>query len=278
MDVDEEYRDEMESVNWDDFEEVDGEDSSSGSSEDDSSSDWDTGDDGDDEGMQWSSEEEDVSPQDATTRMSRRVRKTIDDWHRHRYEAPRNQNHRPPGSLLHTLTVYKYERPDHFRCDLRVTPATFDALHDRIAPDPIFYNNSNNEQMPIDHQLAITLFRFGHSGNGASVARVAAWAGYSAGAVLLATKRVMIALLRHDLQGEVFTFPTAEEKEEAKKWVESQSCKAWRGGWLMVDGTLIPLYARPYWYGESYYDRKSNYSLNFQVCLLSILRARAWWS
>lgn len=270
MDADEQDRDGMESVNWDDFEELDGEDNSSGPSEDDSSSDWDTGDDGDDEGMEWSPEE-DVSPLDATTRMSRRVRKTIDEWHRNRYEVPRNQNHRPPGSLLHTLTVYKHHRPDHFRRDLRVTPATFDALHARIAPDPIFSNNSNNEQMPVDHQLAIALFRFGHSGNGASVARVAAWAGYSTGAVLHATKRVMIALLRRDVQREVFTFPTAEEKEEAKKWVESQSCKAWRGGWLMVDGTLIPLYARPYWYGESYFDRKSNYSLNFQVCLVSTL-------
>lgn len=275
MDVDEGVRDEIESVNWDDFDEG-GELSSSDLDEEDSSTDWDTGNEGDDEGLQWSLEGEDGPPLDATTCMARRVRKAIEDWHRYRYEEPRNQNPRPPGSLLHTLTVYKHDRPDHFRRDLRITPATFDALHARIAPDLIFSNNSNNEQMPVDHQLAITLFRFGHSGNGASVARVAAWAGYSTGAVLHATKRIMIALLRRDVQREVFTFPTAEEKEEAKKWVEAQSCKAWRGGWLMVDGTLIPLYARPYWYGESYFDRKSNYSLNIQVRLALISRAMAW--
>lgn len=35
--------------------------------------------------------------------------------------------------------------------------------------------------------------------------------------------------------------PTAEEKEEAKQWVEDHSCYAWRNGWLFVDGTpLLP--------------------------------------
>jgi hypothetical protein len=33
-----------------------------------------------------------------------------------------------------------------------------------------------------------------------------------------------------------------------------------------VDGMLVPLFERPYWYGESYFDRKSNYSMNVQVC------------
>ncbi|THU94473.1 hypothetical protein K435DRAFT_819994 [Dendrothele bispora CBS 962.96] len=66
--------------------------------------------------------------------------------------------------------------------------------------------------------------------------------------------------------------PTEAEKEEAKTWVEKHSCPEWRDGWCMVDGSLIPLYARPYWYGESYFDRKSNYSLNVQVVSLPNLR------
>jgi hypothetical protein len=55
-------------------------------------------------------------------------------------------------------------------------------------------------------------------------------------------------------------------KEHAKAWVENNSCHAWRNGWLMVDGTLIPLYARPAFFGNVFFDRKSNYSLNVQVC------------
>jgi hypothetical protein len=43
------------------------------------------------------------------------------------------------------------------------------------------------------------------------------------------------------------------------------SCPAWRNGWLMVDGTLVPLFRRPSWFGNIWFDRKSNYSLNVQV-------------
>ena len=54
-------------------------------------------------------------------------------------------------------------------------------------------------------------------------------------------------------------------KAEAKDWVEKQSCLAWRNGWLMVDGTLVPLFRRPGYFGNVFFDRKSNYSLNVQV-------------
>ena len=63
---------------------------------------------------------------------------------------------------------------------------------------------------------------------------------------------------------------TAEEKKAAKEWVESHSCKGWHGGWCMVDGTLVPLFDWPFWYGESYFDHKCNYSLNIQVCMLPL--------
>jgi hypothetical protein len=66
-------------------------------------------------------------------------------------------------------------------------------------------------------------------------------------------------------------WPTLDEKEEAKRWVEENSCPAWRDGWLMVDGTLVPLYARPAFYGNTWYDRKSNYSLNVQVSVVTCL-------
>ena len=86
----------------------------------------------------------------------------------------------------------------------------------------------------------------------------------------LITRRVMTAVLRPDFLDDVIHFPTPEEKEEAKEWVENHSCKAWRGGWCMVDGTLVPLDERPFWYGESYFDRKQNYSLNIQVWFFSL--------
>jgi hypothetical protein len=56
--------------------------------------------------------------------------------------------------------------------------------------------------------------------------------------------------------------PTDTKKEEVKVCVEEHSCHAWRDGWSLVDGTLIPVSEQPFWFGESYFD---NYSLNVQV-------------
>ncbi|KAG6826004.1 hypothetical protein H0H92_001550 [Tricholoma furcatifolium] len=47
---------------------------------------------------------------------------------------------------------------------------------------------------------------------------------------------------------------TEDKKEAAKEWIENHSCKAWRDGWCLVDGTLVPLYYHPFWYGQSYFD------------------------
>jgi len=162
--------------------------------------------------------------------------------------------------------VLKTERPDQFRKILRVNPSTFDKIVDKIKDDPVFFNNSNNPQQPVEEQLAITLFRFGHDGNAASQSPIARWAGGGHGTMTLITKRVMTAVLHQPFMKEAVRFPTEDEKEEAKAWVEAHSCKAWHDGWCLVDETLILLYDQPHWYGESYFDHKCNYSLNIQVC------------
>ena len=196
------------------------------------------------------------------------VRSELERMFAHRYEVPRNQNPRGPSLMQFVLNEYKTRRSDLFRQDLRVSPDTFDKIVEMISGHPVFSNNSNNPQSPVGVQLAIALFCFGHYGNAASLERVRKWAGTSKGFVKLATRRVMTALLSPDFMKHAVRLPTDEEKEDAKKWVEKHSCNAWRDGWCLVDGTLIPLYSWPYWYGESYFDRKCNYSLNIQVSCL----------
>lgn len=202
------------------------------------------------------------------TRLGRLVRHQVAKMYKNRYEVPRRKFPRGPGSLWHILNVLKHERPDHFRQELRVSPYTFDRIVNRLIGAPVFFNSSSNRQMAVEDQLAITLYRFGHYGNAAGLDKIAKWAGCAKGTVLLVTRRVLSAILRPDFMDEAVSLPTEEEKELAKQWIEDHSCKEWRGGWCMVDGTLIPLYDRPFWYGESYFDRKCNYSLNFQVCSL----------
>jgi hypothetical protein len=220
-----------------------------------------------------SGQEEDVHgiPLDLDPDVPRRniplqwVRQSLEEMHAHRYEMPRDTFPRGPAFMRHVLTELKDTRPDLFREELRISPATFDKLIDLISDDTIFTNGSHNAQIPVDDQLAITLFWFGHSGNAAGLQKVAHWAGVGKGTVTLATRRVMTAILRKEFMEEAVRMPTEAEKEEAKAWVEEHSCKAWRDGWCLVDGTLIPLFDRPFWFGESYFDRKCNYSLNIQV-------------
>jgi hypothetical protein len=199
-------------------------------------------------------------------RLRRWVLNQIVSMYATRYELPRDGLPRGPSYLHHVLTRLKTEREDHFREALRINPTTFDALISAIEDDPIFTNNSNNSQMPIEEQLAITLYRFGHDGNASGLQAVANWAGVGKGTVGLVTQRVMTAILRPEFMKDAVCWPTDEEKEAAKIWVEQHSCHAWRDGWCFVDGTLVPLATRPAWYGESYFDRKNRYSLNFQVC------------
>jgi hypothetical protein len=197
--------------------------------------------------------------------LGRWVRKEIEEMYAHRYEVPRDRLPRGPSYLQHVLTIQKTQRPDHFRQALRVSPATFDAIVAKISPDPVFCNHSDQPQISVEQQLAVTLYRFGHDGNAASLQSVANWAGIGKGTVSLITRQVMTVILRPTFLQDAVRMPTTAEKENVKKWVEEHSCEAWRGGWCMVDSTLVPLAYRPYWFGESYFDRKCNYSLNVQV-------------
>ena len=201
--------------------------------------------------------------------LTNHVRKAISAIYSSRYHRDRKFGHgKPPAYLPLILTTYKDDDELHhlFRQWLRVDPITFDKILTEISADSLFVNHSRHPQMPVDYQLAIALYRFGHYGNAASLQRVADWAGVGKGTVVVATRRVMTAVLRSSFKDQAIRMPTPGEKEEAKQWVESRSkCPTWRDGWFFVDGTLVPLAFRPFWYGQSYFDRKCNYSLNIQV-------------
>ncbi|KAF8590622.1 hypothetical protein K439DRAFT_1329778, partial [Ramaria rubella] len=155
---------------------------------------------------------------------------------------------------------------------LRILPSTFDALLSKIEHHPVFQNNSDNQQIPVISQLAVVLYRFGHFGNAASMQKVGPWAGLRYGTVDKCTQRVMKAVCDESFRRVVMRWLNEHQKEEASRWVESQSCPGWCGGWLMVNGTLVPLFSRPGFYGNSWYDRKSNYSLNVQLISMPDLR------
>ena len=190
------------------------------------------------------------------------------DLHSQRYLTPRVTINKPMSLLMVTLAAYKTSHPEIFHRYLRVWPDTFDSLVGTIQDDEVFHNHSHNNQFPVEQQLAVALYRFGHFGNAVSIQEVSLWAGWGYGTVDRSTRHVIKALCHPHFRRAAVRWPNEEEKENAKVWVEGASGPEWHDGWLMVDGTLVPLSRRPGFYGNTWYDRKSNYSMNVQVSLL----------
>lgn len=211
----------------------------------------------------WSTESEDL--------LLDHVIESLEVLYGKHYMEERRDIPKTPVNLSLLLSDWKDSFPDIFRSYTGLTPQCFDDLLHIIQDHPSFHNDSNNPQMDVDHQLAIALYHFRHYGNAASTMKVALWAGVGYGTVRNVTMRVMRACCDERFRMASMPWCNAEEIERAKAWVEACSCPAWRDGWLMVDGTLVPIYQRPHYFGNAYFDRKSNYSLNLQVCAPTIL-------
>lgn len=173
----------------------------------------------------------------------------------------------PKAGNLHLAWQYAQNPDDHHRFInmLRVTPLVFSTILQLIEDHPVFINRSNNAQMPVEQQLAVTLYRMGRYGNAASVEEVARVAGCGEGSVENYTNQCFTAIEGlHDL---FVRRLTPVEKEVEKEWMdENLGFKGkWRDGWLMYDGTIVVLFQKPSLNGDAYYTRKGNYGLNVQV-------------
>ncbi|KAK9482034.1 hypothetical protein V1527DRAFT_54652 [Lipomyces starkeyi] len=145
-----------------------------------------------------------------------------------------------------------------------MNPETFDHLVERLSATDVF-SGMTARLVSVERQVAITLYRLGHYGNGASMFEVSIWSGMGVGTIANCTKRVMRAIFTSHLEQETIRWPSPAEREKYKDHVENMSCAAWPNGSCMIYGTLVPLYAKPYLYGDLFFDRKSTYSLNVQV-------------
>ncbi|KAG2160027.1 uncharacterized protein EDB93DRAFT_1073969, partial [Suillus bovinus] len=140
---------------------------------------------------------------------------------------------------------------------LRVDPNVFIELVNKITHYPVFYNNSNNTQLPVPVQLAIFLNGAGHYRNTATAEDMGDWAGVSVGTVYNCYRRVMIAILQH--HDNVIHFDPLEAKDQieidcAKDWVEEHTCSEWCGGFLCVDSTPFNVHQKPGWHREGFFD------------------------
>lgn len=95
------------------------------------------------------------------------------------------QSHPPviKAGNLHLAWSFAQNPSDHdcFANMLCISPTVFEVLLHLIEEHPVFSNNSNVPQKPVKVQLAITLYRMGRYGNGASLEDIARIAGSSEG-------------------------------------------------------------------------------------------------
>jgi hypothetical protein len=110
---------------------------------------------------------------DCWAQLRRWVHQSIVEMYENRYEMPWSEIPWGPPRMHHVLFTLKSARPDQFCEELCVTPCTFDILVTKLQHDVVFGNNSCCSQMPVEEQLAITLFHFGHDGNAAGLQGVA---------------------------------------------------------------------------------------------------------
>ena len=91
----------------------------------------------------------------------------------------------PKSGSLHLAWEYAKDPCHHdlFVQMLCISPQAFNVLDDLIKDHPVFQNNSNVPQSPVDYQLAMTLFRMGRFGNAASLTDISCVAGCGEGSV-----------------------------------------------------------------------------------------------
>jgi hypothetical protein len=213
---------------------------------------------------------EDISLEDSMRQIAF-DRAVLDEICQTRYIYGRS-NKIPKSGNLHLAFQYAEKEENHhlFLQMLRVSPFMFHVILHLIKNNKVFQNNAQNAQTPVEYQLAVTLYRMGRYGNAASLEDIARDAGIAKGTVELFTKRCFDAI--EDLH-DIFLRPvTEEEKEQEKQWIDAQvrmTGSLWREGWIMYDGTIVPLFAKPGLNGDAYFTRKSNYGLNVQVYTLS---------
>ncbi|KNE99730.1 hypothetical protein PSTG_07018 [Puccinia striiformis f. sp. tritici PST-78] len=151
-------------------------------------------------------------------------------------------------------------RDEDFKQAVRTTRDGFMWLLEQIYAHPIFHNNSPRQQLPIPHQLALTLERLGSNGNGASVGRFSRNLSVGRGTVIKVSRRVIEAI--NSLSVDHIVWPSQARRQEISAVLREEGFEGCVG---FVDGTTIPLHQRPGLDGEVYWNRKKQYSINVQV-------------
>ncbi|MBW0461814.1 hypothetical protein O181_001529 [Austropuccinia psidii MF-1] len=143
---------------------------------------------------------------------------------------------------------------DDFKQAMRTAKDCFIYIYNKIKDHSSFQNHSTCKQLPIAHQLALTLEQLGSNGNAGLVGKFVQNLNVGWGMVVLITRRVIQAINSYE--------------EEYIKWRNSfRRCEIshimWQEGFDgcvgFINGTKFPLCQKTEWQGEVYFDCKKVY-------------------
>ncbi|KAI7941614.1 hypothetical protein MJO29_013688 [Puccinia striiformis f. sp. tritici] len=134
--------------------------------------------------------------------------------------------------------------------------SAFVKLVDRVSGDPIFQNNSNNPQRPVQEQMMVTLKCLGCYGNGVSLGFVARFFRVGEGMGELYTNRCIMAILR--LKPDMLKWPDADTRKLTQQHYAEEGFDGCVG---LIDGSLIPIFNAPIMNGSDFWSRKGFYAI-----------------
>lgn len=143
------------------------------------------------------SDSDDSDYSDNDNPITEAILKSIEDLYKERYTVPCWHISKTQENVYLLLHKHHMDFPNIFQSYTHVTLDCFDNLVNSIKDHPVFHSNSNNQQMPIDEQVANALYWFGHYNNAVSTMKVLLWGrcgllGY--GTVRNITIQVMTAI------------------------------------------------------------------------------------
>ncbi|SAM82485.1 uncharacterized protein UBRO_21069 [Ustilago bromivora] len=155
-----------------------------------------------------------------------------------------------------------------FICKHRYTISHYNPLG--CANKLINFLDSNSDRMSLNRvqeTLSVALSRLGCSGNGGGEHDAALQCCCSVGSIVAYTNHTVAGLLK--LNNEVMQFALEEERKHAAACVHNTTgVEEWGKGWLVVDGTHIPLAWKPRVHSQEHFCYKGFHSMNVVLVIL----------
>ncbi|SPO21346.1 uncharacterized protein UTRI_00823 [Ustilago trichophora] len=183
-----------------------------------------------------------------------------------RYTTSRTKTVQRTDTLINLLDRMASSNVRTFRGLVRMSPEAFDKLALRIQQTPSFGSGSLSLNR-VRQILSVGLYRLGRSGNGGGERDASLQCGCSVGSLVAWTERTVSGLM--EMNKEVMQFASEQERKQASSWVRRVTgVEEWGKGWLVVDGTHIPLAWKPAMHAREHYSYKGFHSLNVALVVM----------